>query len=70
MTESWFEHRYDVERLAAADAPATRTPIMLIVGDPGRSFELAAIPNAGVGLARTAFVITHDIGIHPMALAR
>jgi pyruvate,water dikinase len=61
---------FDVERLAAADLPSTRTPIMLIVGDPRRAFELAAIPNAGVGLARTEFIITHDVGIHPMALAR
>jgi pyruvate,water dikinase len=43
---------------------------MLIVGDPGRAFHLAAIPNAGVGLARIEFIITNHIGIHPMALAR
>ena len=43
---------------------------MLIVGDPGRAFALAAIPNAGVGLARTEFIVTNHIGIHPMALAR
>jgi pyruvate,water dikinase len=61
---------FDVERVDAADVPPTRTPIMLIVGDPGRAFALSAIPNAGVGLARTEFIITHDVGIHPMALAR
>jgi pyruvate,water dikinase len=43
---------------------------MLIVGDPSRAFALSAIPNAGVGLARTEFIVTHHIGIHPMALAR
>jgi pyruvate,water dikinase len=43
---------------------------MLIVGDPSRAFTLAAIPNAGVGLARTEFIVTNHIGIHPMALAR
>ena len=42
---------------------------MLIVGDPGRAFDLAAIPNQGVGLARAEFIITNHIGIHPMALA-
>jgi len=31
---------------------------------------LSAIPNAGVGLARTEFIVTNHIGIHPMALAR
>ena len=50
--------------------PSTRTPIMLIVGDPRQAFALAAIPNAGVGLARTEFIINGEIGIHPMALAR
>ena len=43
---------------------------MLIVGDPSQAFKLAAIPNAGVGLARTEFIVTNHIGIHPMALAR
>ena len=43
---------------------------MLIVGDPSRAFALSAIPNAGVGLARTEFIVTNHIGIHPMALAR
>jgi pyruvate,water dikinase len=27
------------------------------------------VPNAGVGLARTEFIVTSHIGIHPMALA-
>ena len=50
--------------------PQTRTKVMLIVGDPSRAFALSAIPNAGVGLARTEFIVTNHIGIHPMALAR
>lgn len=51
-------------------APAkTRTKIMLIVGDPARAFDFAAIPNDGVGLARIEFIIANHIGIHPMALA-
>ena len=43
---------------------------MLILGDPGQAFHLAAIPNAGVGLARIEFIVTNHIGIHPMALAQ
>ncbi len=58
--------RIDPQALAAP----RRTRIMLIVGDPGRAFALSAIPNDGVGLARIEFIITNDIGIHPMALAR
>jgi pyruvate,water dikinase len=43
---------------------------MLTVGDPAQSFALADLPNAGVGLARTEFIINNHIGIHPMALVR
>jgi len=61
---------YTVDRIDAATLPETHTKMMLIVGDPSRAFRLAAIPNQGVGLARTEFIITNHIGIHPMALAR
>jgi pyruvate,water dikinase len=62
---------FTVERVdATALAAARRTKVMLILGDPGRAFALSAIPNDGVGLARIEFIMTHDIGIHPMALAR
>jgi pyruvate,water dikinase len=61
---------YDVERIDSTSVPETRTKVMLIVGDPSRAFALAAIPNAGVGLARIEFIVTNHIGIHPMALAR
>lgn len=60
----------DVERVDAAAVPATKTQVMLILGDPSRAFAQAIIPNAGVGLARTEFIITNHIGIHPMALVR
>ncbi|MVT08728.1 phosphoenolpyruvate synthase [Chitinophaga tropicalis] len=41
---------------------------LLIMSDPGKAFKLAAYPSAGVGLLRMEFIITHTIGIHPMAL--
>jgi pyruvate,water dikinase len=61
---------FEIQHIDASTVPATRTQVMLIVGDPSRAFALSAIPNAGVGLARTEFIVTHHIGIHPMALAR
>ena len=61
---------FAVERVDAGTVPETRTKVMLITGDPGHAFPLAGVPNAGVGLARTEFVVTNHIGIHPMALAR
>ena len=61
---------FEIERIDAAAIPATRTLVMLNVGDPDKAFSLAAIPNAGVGLARTEFIVTNHIGVHPMALVR
>jgi pyruvate,water dikinase len=61
---------FEIARIDASRVPETRTQVMLIVGDPSRAFTHAAIPNAGVGLARIEFIITNHIGIHPMAIAR
>ena len=61
---------FDKEEIAAATVPRTRTQVMLTLGDPARAFQMSLIPNDGVGLARTEFIITNQIGIHPMALAR
>jgi pyruvate,water dikinase len=61
---------FEVERLVAAGIPRTRTQVMLTLGDPARAFQMSFIPNDGVGLARTEFIVTNHIGIHPMALAR
>jgi pyruvate,water dikinase len=61
---------FEVECIDAASVPETKTNVMLIVGDPSRAFGFSLIPNAGVGLARTEFIITNHIGIHPMALVR
>jgi pyruvate,water dikinase len=61
---------FTADELEPSEIPATRTEIMLTVGDPAQSFALADLPNAGVGLARTEFIINNHIGIHPMALVR
>lgn len=46
------------------------TEVMLIVGDPEKSFQLSFYPNDGVGLMRLEFIITNAIKIHPMALVK
>lgn len=61
---------FEVRQMDLSAVPETRTQVMLNVGDPSQAFSLAAIPNAGVGLARIEFIITRSIGIHPMALVR
>jgi pyruvate,water dikinase len=60
---------FAVEKIDVQAVPQTRTQVMLTVGDPARAFQLSLIPNSGVGLARTEFIVTNHIGIHPMALA-
>jgi pyruvate,water dikinase len=55
--------------LDASSVPITRTKILLTLADPAQAFRLSFLPNSGVGLARTEFIVTHHVGIHPMALA-
>ncbi len=50
------------------EMPKLPLKVMLNVGNPGRAFTFASIPNAGVGLARLEFIINNTIGVHPMAL--
>ena len=45
-----------------------RTHIMVNLGNPDLAFRTAQLPNDGVGLARMEFIISEQIGVHPMAL--
>ncbi|GAB4092539.1 phosphoenolpyruvate synthase [Flaviaesturariibacter terrae] len=47
-----------------------KTEVKLIAGDPDSAFRLSFYPNAGVGLMRLEFIISHSVGVHPMALVR
>ena len=60
---AWDEKPIDYSNLAVP-----RTAPMFILGDPGNAYELAQLPNKGVGLLRMEFVITNTIKVHPMAL--
>jgi pyruvate,water dikinase len=59
---------FEVTRVPAADISLPATAIMLNIGNPGIAFGAAMLPNAGVGLARMEFIISEQIGVHPMAL--
>jgi pyruvate,water dikinase len=61
---------FAINEIGAEAVPQTRTQVMLTIGDPSSAFQVSLIPNDGVGLARTEFIVTNHIGIHPMALAR
>jgi pyruvate,water dikinase len=51
-----------------AALPTPRVPLMLNLANPEPAYHLAALPSAGVGLVRIEFVVSHWIGVHPMAL--
>ncbi|MEH2003008.1 MAG: phosphoenolpyruvate synthase [Nostoc sp.] len=59
---------FEVEEVRLENLPRTRTQILMNVGNPQEALSLSAIPNDGVGLARTEFIIATQIQIHPMAL--
>jgi len=59
---------FDIITSESVDMPELDNKMMINVGNPGRAFDFAAIPNNGVGLARLEFIINNTIGIHPKAL--
>ncbi len=59
---------FEIIRTDIGQMPPLPTKIMMNVGNPGRAFAFARIPNSGVGLARLEFVINNTIGVHPKAL--
>jgi len=60
--------KYEVQKVNLEDLRRPKTKIMMNVGNPENAFDIAAIPNDGVGLARLEFIINNFIRIHPMAL--
>jgi pyruvate,water dikinase len=59
---------FHVEERNIDELPATRTQILMNVGNPEEAFNLAAIPCDGVGLARLEFIIANHLRVHPLAL--
>ena len=59
---------FERDEVDVRETPATRTKILVNIGDPEQAFALSFLPVDGVGLAREEFIIMNAIGIHPMAL--
>jgi len=59
---------FEVDEVALDKVPAGPVSVMVNIANPDRAFSLSFLPVAGVGLARTEFVVANEIGIHPMAL--
>jgi pyruvate,water dikinase len=62
--------KYEVQRVNLQNLQRPKTKIMMNVGNPDNAFDVANIPNDGVGLARLEFIINQYVRIHPMALVQ
>lgn len=60
-------HPFTVEEVDIA-AVDLKTKIKLNVGFPDKALRDAMLPSDGVGLARIEFILTSEVGIHPLAL--
>ena len=59
---------FEIKKTDLSNLPATKTKILMNVGEPSNAFNLSFIPNDGVGLAREEFIIINSIKVHPNAL--
>lgn len=61
-------HPFRVERVEVEETEALETQVKLNVGFPDRALKDAMLPSDGVGLARLEFILTAQVGIHPLTL--
>ena len=61
-------HPFEVERVEVDESNGPETLVKLNVGFPERALQEALLPSDGVGLARLEFILTAQVGIHPLAL--
>ena len=59
---------FTVDRIEIDLSYELETKIKLNVGFPSKSLGDALLPVDGVGLARIEFILTSEVGIHPLAL--
>ena len=59
---------FEVNHIDLGHLQPTTTKLYMNVANPQEAFNLAKMPNDGVGLARMEFIINHAINAHPMAL--
>jgi pyruvate,water dikinase len=59
---------FTVESVDIDQTTPLRTKIKLNVGFPSKALQDSLLPSDGVGLARIEFILTSEVGIHPLAL--
>ncbi|HZD03481.1 MAG TPA: PEP/pyruvate-binding domain-containing protein, partial [Longimicrobiales bacterium] len=62
-------HPFEVDRHDLGSLPELQTRVKLNVGFPEKALHDATLPCDGVGLARLEFILTAQVGVHPLALA-
>ena len=65
-----YERRqpHEVQRVVVDELDDISTLVKLNVGFPDKALRDAMLPSDGVGLARIEFILTAQVGIHPLAL--
>lgn len=61
-------HPFVVDRVQIDPDQTLDTDVKLNVGFPTRALLDAMLPSDGVGLARLEFILTAEVGVHPLAL--
>ena len=59
---------FEIKKSKLKGLKSTKTRIMLNLAVPEQAFEYSFLPQSGVGLARTEFIFTNYIKVHPLAL--
>jgi len=62
------EHPFEVETVEIDLEQELKTKIKLNIGFPGKALQDSRLPVDGVGLARIEFILTSEVGVHPLAL--
>ncbi|MBW3590686.1 MAG: phosphoenolpyruvate synthase, partial [Actinobacteria bacterium] len=59
---------FEQTELDLTSVGATSTKVMLNLGNPAAALRWWRLPADGVGLARTEFIVSNHVRVHPMAL--
>lgn len=59
---------FTVEKIEFTKLGKPPVDLLMNIGNPDEAFNLAKLPNNGIGLARLEFIINNSIQVHPMAL--
>ena len=61
---------HETHEIDITDLPKTKTKVMLNVANPDTADYTWNLPSDGIGLARMEFIVSNQIGVHPMALVK